>query len=420
VFLNFSLPDWFKVGSISDAFFLLCLMQPLSNYHKKYIENLDIEADAQLLRDELNIGQEAIDYFRASSALLKAGVKAGLTLYDIAILCCRSDNLAEVPSMMEKLFSMASELAHAAVENERWHHGAASRALVEQLTPHRRLSMVDSSSGYRIRKSVSSGRFSIGSSTTEPLEGPPFIVDDGRASPGMAHSSVSSESSSDSGDNVDCENVDCEEWAANVIADVSVDPVFTGRVNRRSLSIASDDGSCDSGSVSHKGFWSVRPGAYPPAAPSDDGSITWSPQTSPRTSLHVSVQLPDLDLPAPIDLTPKTPTVTFSNFLPSTGPFIPPSTVDIASTKSSGFSSLLKSESLLPRSKSFSSLPRGLARGSSKHDSASAELKTPKPFTDAYDNYRKYFHKFIDLVIVRETTAALRQQAWRVSASVHA
>jgi hypothetical protein len=374
------------------------LKKPLSEYHKKYIEHLDIEADAQMLRNELNICEEAVDYFRASSAILKAGVKAGLTLYDIAILCCRNDNLAEVPSMMEKLFSMASELAYAAVENERWHHSAASRAIVEQLTPHRHAKASGSSfvSGYRVHKSASSvGFVSMGSS--ESLESQPFLEEDGCASPGVALSSAS-DSSSDAGD-LALENDECEEWAANVIADVSVDQIVAGRPSR-SHSITSDDASHDSGSVSVKGFWYVRPGSSPPVDESDDGSISWSPQSTPRASVHVTEELPEIVDIAP----PKTPTVTFSSMLPKSS-FIP-STVSIAATKESRFAALMKPESGMTRSKSYSSLPQ---RGP-KHDSAPHHHKTPEPYTETYENFRKYFHKFIDLVIVRETTAALHQR----------
>lgn len=82
---------------------------------------MDFEAAAHLLRERLNNCEEAVAYFRASSTLLKAGVASGLTLYDIAVLCYRNDNLAE--------FDMASELAHVAVENESWHHTCARRAV---------------------------------------------------------------------------------------------------------------------------------------------------------------------------------------------------------------------------------------------------------------------------------------------------
>merc|ERR1712157_250381 len=44
------------------------LKEPICNKLKKYIEALDIEADARLLHENLNIPGAAIDYFRASSA----------------------------------------------------------------------------------------------------------------------------------------------------------------------------------------------------------------------------------------------------------------------------------------------------------------------------------------------------------------
>jgi hypothetical protein len=68
------------------------LKEPLNDEMKEYVLNLDIEKDIQMLRDRLDIPNVALDYFRASSQLLQKGVQAGLTLYDIAILCCRNDD----------------------------------------------------------------------------------------------------------------------------------------------------------------------------------------------------------------------------------------------------------------------------------------------------------------------------------------
>jgi len=376
------------------------LLQPLSDSHKKYIENLDIEADAQILRDKLNICQEAIDYFRASSSLLKAGVKAGLRLYDIAILCCRNDNLAEIPSMMENLFSMASELALAAVENERWHHTAASLAIEEKLTPERSTLTAfkaSFSTGHRMRKSSSAAVF-LALESNDSFMGDTSSLN-GRESPGMAQSSAS-DSSSEAGDAGDKE--ECEEWAEGIIADVAADKhidVLPSRPNR-SGSVASDDGSTDSGS--RKGFWHVRPGSSPPFPPSDDGSISWSPQSSPRPSMAISEQLPTLvSLPSA-----KSHRVSFSN-MPS-GPFIPPSTVNIRTLpEDSVLPKFIRQESGLTRSVSYSSMPRA---GYTRQESVTFKSRPPNPYSETYENYRKYFHKFIDLVIVRETTtAAVRQ-----------
>jgi hypothetical protein len=68
------------------------MKEPVSQSTKKYIQKLKIEEDAKMLKERFNLAPEALDYFRASNKLLKAGVKAGLTLYDIAVLCCRNDD----------------------------------------------------------------------------------------------------------------------------------------------------------------------------------------------------------------------------------------------------------------------------------------------------------------------------------------
>ena len=68
------------------------LKEPLSAKMKEYILTLDIEKDAMMLKERLDLPKGALDYFRASSKILIQGVKAGLTLYEIAILCCRNDD----------------------------------------------------------------------------------------------------------------------------------------------------------------------------------------------------------------------------------------------------------------------------------------------------------------------------------------
>jgi len=112
------------------------LKEPMSPKTKEYILSLNIEKDAKMLRERLNICSEALDYFYASSSILKAGTKAGLSLYEIAVMCCRNDNLGEVPSKLEVLFGMAGDLAESAIQNDRWGLAAASQALQEQLSPH--------------------------------------------------------------------------------------------------------------------------------------------------------------------------------------------------------------------------------------------------------------------------------------------
>ena len=253
-------------------------IQPISENHKKYIRNLDIEKDARMLREQINLCEEAVDYFRASSALLKAGVAAGLTLYDIAILCCRNDNLAEEPSMMEKLFDMASDLAHRAVESNRWHHTAASRALVEQLCPRTRRRSSLLASAFEGRRSF---HRSISNAETESKRVTAPISDQTQAlkindPPGMAQSS-SSDSSSNNGDAAD-EKEECEEWAAEVIANVTEHQMSPIKIRpTRSPSVSSDDASSDSNESPH-GFWCTAPGDI---NDDDNDSIDWSPVSTP-------------------------------------------------------------------------------------------------------------------------------------------
>ena len=416
----------------------LCLflnLQPICEHLKKYISELDIEEDAQLLSERLNICQEAVDYFRASSSLLKAGVKAGLTLYDIAILCCRNDNLGEVPSMLEKLLDMASDLAYIALENERWHHTAASRAIVEQLTPKlQRRSSVAAALGSRnwISKAASSSNF-LSLRKSAPPDGviaDATLLEAESAPPGVTQSSASSESSVDAIDAQDEaeEKEECEEWAASVILNVSVDQLPGGGRTLRSDSVSSDG----SGESDHKGFWHVRP-SYSPMA-SDDGSVSWEvpdrdelsssalesttrnahstglkmatvtfaddvpPDDEMRSSLiakrpSLTVERPAMNSSAAgmSMLNHKRPsTMSFSDCWTAedTIPSIPPR--------------LLRSESSISRSKSYSAL--SVVGGSG---TGTMVAVTQERLTDEHNLFRNYFHNFIDLVITRETTAAL-------------
>ena len=95
------------------------LKQPLTKKARNYVLNLDVAKDAVLLKDRLGIDDAALDLFRASSNLLIQGVKAGLTLYEIASKACRMDDNGEVTSRLERLLTAAAELSYSAVENER-------------------------------------------------------------------------------------------------------------------------------------------------------------------------------------------------------------------------------------------------------------------------------------------------------------
>jgi hypothetical protein len=383
-----------------------------------------------LLQERLSIGRAATDYFCASSSILKAGIKAGLTLYDIAVMCCRNDNLGELPSKLESLFSMAADLAESAIENGRWHHSAASRALAEQLTPNAG-SLLNSRPGtLRIRKSasaVSMSQYTPGLGGFDmPLKQEPM--------PGMIHSSASdsssdtgeveredceegrsSDSSSDSGE---VESEGCDEWAAEVVADVSMEKSFSLFKSRkgRSLSIESD-GSNDSRSP--KGFWHTHP---------DDDDSSLASWESLEESEH------ELLMPATRDKRERrmSSTISYNPFKTVVGPLQEhgdsvfdevrsPTKVkfDATATKTDGtpdarfkHSNSDVGESVtfmqrnegggLKRSQSYSGLSSVSQKISYDEDVAASKVTRP----DHEEQRREYFLSFVDLVIVRETTAA--------------
>jgi hypothetical protein len=382
--------------------------------------NLNIEEDARILRERLNICEEAVDIFRASSSLLKAGVQAGLTLYDIAIMCCRNDNLGEKPSKLEILCSMASELAVVAVDNAKFHHSAASRALAEQLSPHPLKGVVPRLSfgrrdSHRMSKSVSSGEFLSLEALAKETEA---------AVPSMAHSSASDTSSDND------EPGDCEKWAAAVIADHQF-AVTPEEERRRSLSDASSTDSILSG------FWTVRPGCQT-AEQDDDDSVSWSVESSPPMAKPIVTFSPGV-LASAVKTCLSSfkdskylsrPSVTFA-------PEPPPKaeeTFEPLAIESEGVADDSAEEttpnnqdtSRMTRSRSQPLLTRSLS-GVTTSSSLEHETDTPSMAVSLsshrrhapswpieYDHYRKYYHKFVDLVIIRETSAAVHRSLSRI------
>lgn len=392
-----------------------------------------------MLRDKLNICKEALEYFRASSSILKEGVKAGLSLYDIAVICCRNDNLGEVPSKLEVLFSMASELAYSAVENGRWHHVAASKALAEQLSP-KGGSLLASKGGPGFQRSVSALHFPR-MSEMAVVEFAEASKEDSPGMPGMIQSSASDSSS----------EMDCEEWAANLIADVSLDKSFSiMNTKARSSSIESDTSSDAGSSGSPRGFWHTAPGSSPSLDDSDDeGSVTWSPACGHKTLQDLS-RHPDFDrgsrnpmaadrrMSLVQDLSAYQDAESDSCNASVVGRRMSMNVPDLqlsfskplefrsvsfaASLVAEEFGELLpivaQNEPSVDGPDNIRALKRpekgGLARSQS-YSALSASVEDKKPssqakslFTEEPEQYRQYFMKFVNLVIARETTAAAR------------
>jgi hypothetical protein len=344
-----------------------------------------------MLKELLNIDGKAIDYFRASSKLLQAGVKAGLSLYDIAVMCCRNDNAGEIPSKLEVLTEMATELASSAVANGKWHHAAASKALADQLSPEGGSLL---QSPIHFFKSVSSiDLVSCGYSSEGKSEVP------------LMAQSTGSETSSEDVDDPIAYREECEEWAASVIADVSMDKsmsILQPTQMRRSLSMCSEHSSDTNLSSSPKGFWYRNPRSSPDEE-SESETSSLSPHISPRNFLDFEETRSTDEIEGEETfLSPNNMTLaeSFSRgfLLP------PPATVDVSTykkasgvTNASGTSTFKPKTSRLPRSHSYSAFS-DLVRKSSSISSMSGESLGRVP-------HQRYFTKFVDLVVVRETTA---------------
>lgn len=328
------------------------LKEPISQRSRDYILKLDIEADVRMLRERLHIPTEALDYFRASTMLLQAGVKAGMTLYDIAVLCCRNDDCGEVPSKLENLIAMAKELASAAVRNGRWHHAAASLALADQLCAE--------NNQQRKLPALFKSKSSVG------------LI----AEPSMTQSS-GSDSSSDSGD---ADHEECEEWAAAVIAEARVEAKSPMDISyrQRAESFGNEHSELDDSSKStdEGGFWHV--------APNDDveDDESWAPSyASPRMSPENQRPFVKFDVPTVL--------------LPPPSLDLPPLQISIP-PKGSGMQRSLSYSAFSFPSKAVS--PRGTG----------VSYSCTTPVDD--DQYRVYLLKYVDLLIKSETLSQCRSR----------
>lgn len=106
---GFCLPDWKHLG---DASFEWLHWQqakiPLTQEAVDLVASFDIERDAETLR-ALGIREECVTTMRISSLILKLGVEAGLTLFDIA-QCVERSGDGSSPSALEECVSDAEKI----------------------------------------------------------------------------------------------------------------------------------------------------------------------------------------------------------------------------------------------------------------------------------------------------------------------
>lgn len=441
------------------------LKEPLSDRMKEYVLALDVEKDAKMLRERLDIPKGALDYFCASTKILIQGVKAGLTLYEIAILCCRNDDAGERPSKLETILSMSSDIAKSAVHNGRWHHAAASRALEQQLSPDNgcfgvrpstspskaigERSSRRASDGLSIFKSASSVNFSSFSDSLtqkDPISSSPADNGDGyglaglhnKAPPAPLASSSGSESSCDAeGDNEEKEEEEeeCEKWAADFIAD-TLYSVSTPRSSRRQRAISfvdsdsssSDDSNSNSDdsselSKSPQGFWFV-----PPSASKSRGNLEdtiWSPEVSPNSShrnidddgfgldRNRSVKFENTVLLHPSGIKSELSSLSLAEQDKSLHQIDPKGNDGANENIIDHFSNVIpdsppRAPMIIKRSQSYSAFSfKRISDGSLANQSTTGASQS----TISSDEYEKYYQKFIDLLIDRETTHAKKSSS---------
>jgi hypothetical protein len=420
--------------------------EPLSKHAKEYVLNLDVEADARLLRERLGFKNDVLDFFRASCYALKSGVRAGLTLYEIASeILCRNDPSGEIPSKLENLTTMATELAMSAVHNGRFHHSTASHAIQEQLATNAfsttQPPFMQFTKSRPVVRSISSSLFSRAASS---LGGESAFTDElsfKTPPPAMAHSSLSDNSSNDGYSTASApEEYEAEDWAAAVlaVADTSIN-ADVARVRSTSESSDSDDSKLSKSPV---GFWYVRPGSSKIEHESSDAdgdefkSWSFSERDDPNPSIVTNTRLSTTRLSSCSNLSKilQNEETGFAGFCldeedaefkteddfhhhqlsawPTASPDRSPS------SSSSNFRSSVATSTTShpPQNKTFA---RSISYSafSSAANAGAEESNINKGFTknsvirarnnslSSHDDelFRTYFLKFVDLLIVRET-----------------
>ena len=326
---------------------------------------------------------------------------------------------------------MASDIANSAVDNGRWHHAAASRALEQQLSPNNvHLNSTHSlkeNTGRRsscsssIVKSASSVNFSSftsvcsesdenGLNSSSSLESNDYPST--KPPTPMAQSS-GSDSSSDGLEEKDQDEDECEKWAADFIAG-TLDSVTTAlsvpNVSRRqrSISFAESDSSDDSSnsddsselSKSPVGFWFVPPSASKCRSALYEETV-WSPEVSPNTSQRNLNCVDDFALNRERKVKFDTKSSIEKNGMHhevnpnkdhaknQISPEINNRGIDVAMP-------LLMKRSLSYSAFSFKRINDGLLSASKATRGSSIDSATSE--------YEKYYQKFINLLIDRETT----------------
>lgn len=333
-------------------------------------------------------------------------MKAGLTLHAIAYLCARHDDAGEVNSRLEVLVSMAREIAAVAVENGRWDHVVASRALADQLSPLPISSFTKKSPSKMVKSTSMFVMDNIGldgENEDDLFEGTQFSI------PPSANSSSGSDSSEEV---IEEENEtgdeECGFWAASIIDDVkkSVNVRASYQRRQRANSICSSNSNeSASGSASlsssPKGFWLKRPDSPDEDAPPK--TVSWSPSTSPASNYllhHVNaIKNPSFNEV----VSPKQAPPSKFESCNATDRCITPMGNSIVAKMSLSKTGMTRCQSFSAFSSSSSSLSSNVLER--------LKLSTEDEGRKG-SQYQDYFNKFVDLLVERETLTAGRKKSF--------
>jgi hypothetical protein len=364
---------------------------------KKYILHLNIEEDVNILKEQFDIGDKALDFFRAATKMLQVGIAAGLTLYDIANLVCRHDFDGEEPSCLEILVAQASDYALSAIENGRWHHSAASRALANRLEGWTVAPPVPFPMKNRMLKSTSGSEF-----MQHAIDQSQTSVNSKKSSPPASANTSCSDSAGSTEDGEDDDDC-CEDWAAAVVADVSMEVSNLNLDSARKKRTDSIDSASteDSSALSIPGFWTTRPGSFSQEPEESsfgcDSDLSRADDSLPYQKKSLSVEsVGESSAPSsPIDEFGRlsfTKTVAANAFSDTTVGLQP-------------------KHKVMRRSQSYSVFSVVEQDSSSHLQSASKVMMSRHGVTIHPDQgqHRNYTLKFIDLLIEREIRAACKR-----------
>jgi hypothetical protein len=114
---GYSMPSRLKIVEWDWAWFNYPhISRPVHPDLIEYMSSLNIKALVSRLRAEVNISDDSIFLIRIAHHVLLTGLRAGLTLKDLAVIFVRSGDDEDIPSRLEQAIDEAEENAYRSIE----------------------------------------------------------------------------------------------------------------------------------------------------------------------------------------------------------------------------------------------------------------------------------------------------------------